>query len=128
VAGAPTGSPPVYKDTAAQTAWYGNAFGLVGDNTREKPYADIYSRITTKSNSFTVYYRVQTLKNPPTSAAASWTEGQGAILGDYRGSTTLERYIDPNDKTIPDYTADITAANLESHYKWRVVENNRFSP
>ena len=101
---------------------------------RERPYADIYARITTKSNSFTVYYRVQTLKNPPTSGATTWTEGQGAVLGDFRGSTTLERYIDPNDLGIPDYADPANLppnpipANLETHYKWRVVENTRFSP
>jgi len=127
------GTSAPYTDSTAQSAFYNASiasanFNLVGDNTREKPYADIYSRITTKSNSFTVYYRVQTLKNPPAANAASWTEGQGAVLGDYRGSTTLERYIDPNDTTIPDYTANTGAANLETHYKWRVVENTRFSP
>jgi uncharacterized protein (TIGR02600 family) len=118
------------SDSAAQAAWYGSNYALVGDNTRERPYADIYSRLTTQSNTFTVYYRVQTLKNKPGAAfAAQWTEGQGAILGDYRGSTTLEHYIDPNDTTVPDYaTAAAGIANLETHYKWRVVENNRFAP
>jgi len=125
-----SGSAPfTYTDSTAQSAWYGSGFALVGDNTREKPYADIYSRITTKSNSFTIYYRVQTLKNPITADQTQWTEGQGSVLGDYRGSTTLERYIDPNDTTIPDYTSAAAGTpNLENHYKWRVVENTRFSP
>ena len=35
----------------------GSDFGLVGDNTRKSPYADIYSRITTKSNVYSVFYR-----------------------------------------------------------------------
>ena len=115
---------------AAQSSWYGSDFALVGDNTREKPYADIYSRVTTKSNTYTVYYRVQTLKPSVLAASSQWTEGQGLILGDYRGSTTLERYIDPNDNTVPDYanSSNYTKANLESHYKWRVVENTRFAP
>jgi len=121
------------SDSVAQSTWYDTSssskYSLVGDNAREKPYADIYSRITTKSNSFTVYYRVQTLKNPSSAGPAQWTEGQGSILGDYRGSTTLERYIDPNDTTVPDYaTAAAGTTNLETHYKWRVIENTRFAP
>jgi uncharacterized protein (TIGR02600 family) len=124
------------SDTTAQSAFYdvssSGQFALVGDNTREKPYADIYSRITTKSNSYTVYYRVQTLKNP-SSDPTVWTEGSGPILGDFRGSTTLERYIDPNDQSVPDYAATANLPpnappNLENHYKWRVVENTRFAP
>ncbi len=121
---------PDGTNPTAQAEWYGPNFALVGDNTREKPYADIYSRITTKSNAFTVYHRVQTLKNPTSANPAQWTEGQGAILGDYRGSTTLERYIDPNDTTVPDYAdpKHVDDTNLETHYKWRVVENTRFAP
>ena len=109
----------------------------MGDNTREKPYADLYSRVTTKSNVFTVYYRVQTLKNP-SATAASWTEGTGAITGEYRGSTTIERYIDPNSTAVPAYASSTynspsllaAAPSLDSptYYKWRVVENDRFSP
>jgi hypothetical protein len=122
-------------DSQAQTTWYGSNYALVGDNTRERPYADIYSRLTTKSNSYTVYYRVQTLKNSA-STPTSWTEGTGAITGEFRGSTTIERYIDPN-LTIPDYAGAYTSASALSaapsldsptYYKWRVVENNRFAP
>ncbi len=37
---------------------------LTGDNLRERPYANIYPRLTTKSNTYTVHYKVQALKNP----------------------------------------------------------------
>jgi uncharacterized protein (TIGR02600 family) len=124
-------------DALAQAGWYGTGFGLVGDNTRERPYADIYSRITTKSNDFTVYYRVQTLKNPITTpdTSTAWTEGTGVITGEYRGSTTIERYIDPNNTSIPNY-GSMSAATLAAtpsldsptYYKWRVVQNDRFAP
>jgi uncharacterized protein (TIGR02600 family) len=132
----------VATNSAAQAAFYGSNFALVGDNTREKPYADLYSRLTTKSNVYTVYYRVQTLKNPPTVAPTQWTEGTGVITGEFRGSTTIERYLDPN-LTVPDYggmgagslldSASLDGVNPASsgnqlYYKWRVVENNRFAP
>jgi uncharacterized protein (TIGR02600 family) len=123
-----------WTPSTAQAQWYGTNYALVGDNTREKPYADIYSRITTKSNVYTVFYRVQTLKNSA-AAPATWTEGTGIITGEFRGSTTLERYIDPNNTSIPDYgslsaSAMSSTPSLDSptYYKWRVVENNRFAP
>ena len=136
------------SDSAAQAAWYGSKYALVGDNTRERPYADIYSRITTKSNSYTVYYRVQTLKNS-SATPATWTEGTGAITGEFRGSSVLDRYLDPN-VSIPDFAA-LSSTTLNNdysygpfldgyilnaggtpttqlYYKWRVAENNRFAP
>ena len=117
--------------------WYdGKTFGLVGDNVRERPYADIYGLVTTKSNTFTVYYTVQSLKNAePAANQATWNESAGTVLGEYRGSTTLERYIDPN-QSLPDFAATPGAATLDgnapagtlSYYKWRVVENHQFAP
>lgn len=114
-------------------SWYkipGGDFALVGDNLRERPYVDIYSRVTTKSNTYTVYYTVQSLKNaePQTDAAqATWDETKGAITGEYRGSTTLERYLDPNEK-MPDFFGGGAATSLEPYYKWRVVATRQFAP
>lgn len=108
------------------SAWYGDTFAMVGDNVRERPYANIYGKITTKSNTFTVYYTVQSLKSP-TSVSDRWDEDKGGIVGEYRGSTILERFIDPN-AAIPDYATNFTAATLESYYKWRVVANHQFAP
>lgn len=120
------------SNTAAQNAWYnmGNTgyFSMVGDNVREKPYTDIYPRVTTKSNIYTVYYTTQTLKTPSTASPAQWDEAVGTVSGEYRGSTTLERYIDPNNTSIPDYATDTNAALLDTFYKWRVVNNTQFAP
>lgn len=119
----------VPKDTTLaqfKSEWYGDKYALVGDNIRERPYANIYGKITTKSNTFTVYYTVQVLKNPATTPG-QWNERNGSVMGEYRGSTTLERYIDPN-ATIPDYVTDASASSLETYYKWRVVESHQFAP
>ncbi len=116
------------SDSAADKGWYGTDFALVGDNVRERPYADIYPRLTTKSNTFTVHYTVQSLKNPPPNQPDKWTEGKGQIVGELRGSVTLERFLDPANKDIPDYAIDPGAQNLETHYQWRVIENSTFSP
>jgi len=124
-------------DYAQADSWYGSNgdFALVGDNTRERPYSDIYPRLTTKSNTYTVYYRVQVLKNPPATNQAQWNESTGVVTGEYRGSTSLERYLDPNNNTLPDFTdsshnpaTTASAPNLDSFYQWRTVANNAFAP
>ncbi len=121
-------SLPAFKDT-----WYGDDFALVGDNVRERPYGDIYPRLTTRSNTFTVHYRVQVLRSPdavsPDPARASqWDERRGAIIGEARGSATIERFLDPGRTDLPDYTATPFAQPLDHFHEWRVVATNRFPP
>jgi hypothetical protein len=115
--------------------WWNNNGDLTGDNEREKPYADLYGRVTTKSNTYTVYMKVQTLRQTP-GHASTWIEGKDAILGEYRGSTIIERYVDPadtrfagapgggNNKTIvnPD------TQSVEPLYRFRTISNKKFNP
>lgn len=120
--------PKGYTWPGFDLKWYGNDFALVGDNVRERPYADIYPRLTTKSNSFTVHFTVQALKNP-SSNPTQWNEDRGAVLAEYRGSTSLERYLDPNDSNIPDYgdgTDPTTKTPIDKFYKWRIISNDSF--
>ena len=67
-----------------------------GDNTRERPYTNLYAKLTTKSNTFTVHFRVQVLQKnkAPNVNYAQWSEGVDQIVSDYRGSSLIERYID----------------------------------
>lgn len=116
------------SDTAANASWYGNDFALVGDNVRERPYANLYPRLTTKSNTFTVHYKVQTLKGGMGAGASQWNEARGTVTGEYRGSTTLERYLNPNNSEIEDYATDFAAPSLDKYYQWRIVSNTAFSP
>lgn len=112
------------------TYWNSNA--LTGDNSRERIYTTLYPRLTTRSNTYTVHCRVQSLKKNPGSTAGTWTEGKDSVTGEYRGSTTLERFIDANNSKIPDYAASPslipTMKTLDTFYKWRVVENKQFAP
>ena len=94
-------------------------YRLTGDNVREKVYATTYPLLTTKSNTYTVHVIAQSL-----------VRGTNKVTGEYRGSTTIERYIDPADarlgkgegQTNPD------THSLEPLYRFRVVENKRFAP
>ena len=115
------------SNSGALSDWYGDDFALVGDNVRERPYAGIYPRVTTKSNVFTVYYTVQALKNRSPDPSI-WKEDSGVVIGEYRGSTTLERFIDPNNTNIPDYATETNAPALDTFYKWRIISNNQFAP
>jgi uncharacterized protein (TIGR02600 family) len=114
------------SDSAAQSSWYGDNYALVGDNAREHPYAQIYPRLTTKSNVFTIHYMVQALKIPSALAQNQWNERSGTVLGESRGSATVERYIDPNDPALVNY--DPSTQSLESFYRWRVLESYLFAP
>lgn len=115
--------------------WTANA--LTGENLREKIYTTLYPRLTTKSNTYTVHFQVQALKKLPASsgiAVDTWTEGRDVVLGEYRGSTSIERFIDANNKDIPNYAANpanignSSTPTLDRFYRWRVIENRQFAP
>lgn len=92
---------PAYDDMAA---WWEN-FTLTGDNLREMPYNHIYPRLTTKSNTYTVHYRVQTLRKARGSAPDEWVEGRDRVTAEQRGASLVERFIDPDNPNLPDPAA-----------------------
>jgi uncharacterized protein (TIGR02600 family) len=124
-------------DTALKSYW-ANSSTLIGDNMREKPYTDLVNRVTSKSNTYTVHMRVQTLRQLPRSNPTlfnTWNEGRDAVLGEYRGATTIERYIDPADPRFKSTNANFvnpddttSSTNLETLYRVRAVSNKRFAP
>jgi uncharacterized protein (TIGR02600 family) len=102
---------------------------ITGDNTRERPYTNLYGKVTTKSNSFTVHMRVQVLRKRATNDQASWIEGQDQVVSEYRGSALIERYIDANAK-LPDFAlpANSSTGSLDDYYKFRVISTKKFNP
>ena len=131
--------------TTLQQFW--NNCRLTGDNVREEPYNDIYPRLTTKSNTYTVHVRVQTLKkvtgdqtvfldpNDTTVRGA-----KDAVTAEYRGSYQIERYIDPNvsptraagsnTSPFPDYATIFPAVQsnqmLSNFYKFHTIGTKQF--
>ena len=121
---------------------------LTGDNVREKPYADLYPRLTTKSNTYCVHVRAQALRQsaaPDPSKAAShyltWDERRDRVIGEYRGSSIIERYIDPQDERFNPLanknagkggtkvsTINVDKVSLDDAYRFRVLNTKRFSP
>jgi len=68
----------------------------------------------------------------PSSTGGTWTDGKDTIQGEYRGSTMIERFIDPNNADVPNDAADPDRIPglqmLDKFYRWRVVENRQFAP
>ncbi|MEO6785431.1 MAG: Verru_Chthon cassette protein A, partial [Chthoniobacteraceae bacterium] len=141
----PKGTPVNYTQTISWSSndsnirkWWAQCL-VTGDNLREKPYSDLYPRVTTKSNTYTVHYRVQSLRQRPftgipnsaaeTAYYKTWDESRDQVLSEYRGSTTIERYLDPSDSrfyTQTGYNPD--KDSLEKAYRFRTIYNKRFSP
>ena len=100
-----------------------------GDNSRERPYAHLLPRLTTRSNSYTVHVTAQALAPGP--GAIGWQEGKGKILSEWRGSYTIERYVDPNDARFtgagaPDFLSGTQPVG--PYYRFRVLGTRRFNP
>ncbi|XHR30934.1 MAG: Verru_Chthon cassette protein A [Chthoniobacteraceae bacterium] len=123
--------PPEGQTAAGMSAFWKNNL-LTGDNMRERIYTTLYPRLTTKSNTYTVHFRTQALKKNQGATAGTWDESKGTVASEYRGSTTIERFIDANDPNIDDYAGDTidptTLKTLDQYYKWRVIANRRFVP
>lgn len=137
----PTNAGTIHFDQSEngiRTFWKLNT--LTGDNLREKPYSDLMPRLTTKSNSFTVHFRVQTLRQRSSTDEAryrEWRATENTVVGEYRGETSIERYIDPDDRRFDRANTvtvrerdflDVDRQSLEGAYRFRVVSSKRFLP
>jgi uncharacterized protein (TIGR02600 family) len=105
---------------------YWNDKRLTGDNSRERPYTTIYPRLTTKSNTFTIFYRAQALKKIKGTPADVWSETSDLVTGEVRGSQTVERYMDPNNALVPDYATAGEDTPISDFYRFRIIEAKRF--
>jgi hypothetical protein len=121
------------RPVANWTTFWENDMSQTGDNMRERPYAHIYPRITTKSNAYTVHMRSQTVRVLPTARKKDGKidyeqleDKDIQVTGEYRGSATIERFVDPNDELLVDY--DYTKQSLDPYYRFRVVATKQFTP
>jgi uncharacterized protein (TIGR02600 family) len=110
-----------------RTFW--EAHKLTGDNVKERPYANMYPRLTTKSNVFKVHMIVQTLKKVRSSKVDVFDPDKDKVSGQWSGSAIIERFIDPNDERIPDYRGDrnFRQPSLENFYNYRVLHVKQFT-
>ena len=50
----------------------------------------------------------------------------GQVVGEYRGSSIIERFIDPNDPNLKNYNE--TNDKVDAYYRYRIVATKQFSP
>ena len=111
--------------------FWNTAYAQTGDNQRERPYAHIFPRLTTKSNVYTVHMRCQTIRKAPGSKAGEFDEKKDAVVSEYRGQATIERFIDPNDKNLENYDVYDTRegkGKVDGYYRYRVINVKQFAP
>ena len=117
------------KDNKGIRRWW-DKHRLTGDNVIEQPYANIYPRITTKSNTFKVYMTVQSLKKVRGTPSNRFVQGEDQVTGEYRGSAVIERFLDPNDRDIPNYLNvknEHREESMEQFYRYRTVNIRQFT-
>lgn len=128
-------SNPAAREAAMSNFWTNHI--VTGDNTREAIYSNLYAKLTTRSNTFRVHVRVQTLRKAQrASTPQTWDPSVDEITGEYRGSFLLERYVDPADLQAAGAAVDYAQGNpmddsrptLDSFYRFRVLEAKRFAP
>lgn len=109
---------------------YWSDHSLVGDNSRERPYTNIQTRLTTRSNTFKVHYRAQVVKQArrDDDDYSSWEPLTDSVQAEYRGSSIVERFVDPNDETLTVDFATEGTERLNPFYQYRVVNPRRFAP
>lgn len=105
---------------------------LTGDNTKERPYANLYPRLTTRSNVFRVHFIAQSLRKAASAPADRWVTGTDIVAGTVRGSALLRRSLEESSPGIPDYAAPapdggkLPAQRMESFMRWSVEDFTTF--
>ena len=104
---------------------------LTGDNLRERPYANIYPRVTVRSNVFKLHMVAQTLQKAASQDVKRFDSTKDVITAEWRGSCMIERSIDPRDTALNnlDYTTlnplnidPKRTPRLDGFYTYRVTE------
>ncbi len=95
---------------------------LTGDNSKERPYAHLYSRLTTRSNTYRVHFVAQTLVKARSTPANGFDSRRDRVTATVSGSSVLSRQLDLNHPNLPDYqqpsAAGETLPPLDLFYRW----------
>lgn len=103
-------------------------YAQTGDNQRERPYAHIYPRVTTKSNIYTIYMRCQAVKKVAGTPVDKFDPKRDKVISSYRGSATIERFVDPNDPELAKFDATSANSSVDKYYRFRVLATKQFLP
>ena len=100
---------------------------LTGDNSLERPYANIYPRLTTRSNVFRIHMRLELLDDVELAEDGAVVR-IGPASKTYRGNTVLERYLDTKAPNFPTYIDDMhqDQLRLDHFYEFRANRSDAF--
>ncbi|SKA99387.1 Verru_Chthon cassette protein A [Prosthecobacter debontii] len=93
---------------------------ITGDNSKERPYAHLYSRLTTRSNTYRVHFIAQSLVKKRSSSPQTFKGTQDRITSTYSGSVVISRQLDLENPDLPDYQTSGTHAPLDHFYRWNI--------
>ncbi|SKA90471.1 Verru_Chthon cassette protein A [Prosthecobacter debontii] len=119
----PQAAPGVSSHEQMESFWADHR--LTGDNTRERPYAGIYPRVTTRSNTFLIHYISQTIQKAR-STHADQVSDLDKVTGEFRGSTLIERHLDPTQAGLPDFATNAAGRTLDHYHEFRILQTQRF--
>jgi hypothetical protein len=107
--------------TATDMADYWRRHRLTGDNSRERPYAHLYARLTTRSNAFRVHFVAETIRKADSTPPHILDLSEDAVTARQRGSCLIRRTLDTTAPQLPDYT-DTTRSHppLDAFYEWHI--------
>ena len=112
--------------SAMRQFWQEHA--LTGDNAKERPYTNIYQKITTKSNVFRIYFKTQTIKKARSLSPDEFDSTKDTVTAEYQGSALIERYLDFTNDVFPDYASlGLGQLSLEHFYRYRVIDMKQFA-
>lgn len=102
---------------------------LTGDNVREKPYANLLAKLTTKSNVYSVHVVAQSLQKRLGNNLDRFGEKGDRVTAEWRGTFLIERFLDPNDTRLPDFASPDSLTNwndpkyqADRYYQSRVIQ------
>lgn len=116
---------PGEQPSNARIESYWQRHRLTGDNSKERPYAHLYPRLTTRSNTFRVHFIAQSLKKARSTDPDTFDSTKDQVTATLRGSCLLKRELNVDDPTIPDYMAPPPPGStavvkpLDAFYRWR---------
>lgn len=111
---------PAFETTVADMQAFWAKHRLTGDNSKERPYAHLYSRFTTRSNTYRVHFVAQSLTKARSTDARVFDSKKDRVAASISGSALLSRKIDQTHKDLPDYQASGTHEPLDKFYTWSI--------
>jgi len=122
---------PQGQTLAAMPAFW-ETHAYTGDNVRERPYANLLAKLTTRSNTYSVHLIAQALHQRRGNPRDRFGAEGDRVVSEWAGTYLIERFLDPNDPRLSDVAAtdfendaapwNDPARALDRHYQMRVLQ------